>query len=535
MQKQESKLIRRDILLLFLGGMCAALISLSLQTVPGYMDADYYFVTGQYLAQGKGFSEPFLWNYLDNPEQLPHDSHLYWMPLTSLIAAAGMMLAGAQTFVGGRLLFLIFQALLPAATAWLAFQLLGDWKNARFAGSLALFSGFYFPYLGITDAFSPTMLLAIVFFGVFISKNSLIVRFQPIILGLIAGAMHLARADGILWLAAGMFVVIYQGIKRSARLGRIGFYLGILLLGYTAIMLPWYLRNLELFGTLFVSGSNKTLWLLSYEDTFMYPATRLTSTRWLASGWKSILSVRVDALFGNLKTYLGVQCSVILMPFLAAGWWHLRKNSVIILSSVVWLMFFLAMSLAFPFAGVRGGFFHSAAALQPVLWILSCVGFDVLITAGAKWRKWSLSQAKSVFSTALVVILFGITSFVVYQKILAPSPDGVPAWNIESKLYQQAESVLQEAGVEEDAIVMVNNPPTYTSATRRSAIVVPSAEVSDLLNLAEKFQAKILILERAHVRSLDWLYQNPTGNACCRLIGEVGDAYIFKLQGTQQE
>ena len=46
------------------------------QSQPGYMDAAYSYDIALNLVQGKGWVEPFLWNYLDNPTGLPHPSHL---------------------------------------------------------------------------------------------------------------------------------------------------------------------------------------------------------------------------------------------------------------------------------------------------------------------------------------------------------------------------------------------------------------------------------------------------------------------------
>ena len=44
------------------------------------MDAEYYYAGGIRLAEGDGFTENFLWNYLDNPVGLPHPAFTYWMP-----------------------------------------------------------------------------------------------------------------------------------------------------------------------------------------------------------------------------------------------------------------------------------------------------------------------------------------------------------------------------------------------------------------------------------------------------------------------
>ncbi len=66
--------------------------------LPGYRDACYYTVGAQQLAAGRGFTEPFIWNYLDDPQSLPRPSHQYWMMLTG-----GLSLA-----LGASVLFLIF-------------------------------------------------------------------------------------------------------------------------------------------------------------------------------------------------------------------------------------------------------------------------------------------------------------------------------------------------------------------------------------------------------------------------------------------
>jgi hypothetical protein len=88
---------RHYLLLASLGLAFSAAIA-AFQPVPGYMDADYYCAGGLQLAAGRGFSEPFLWNYLDDPAGLPHPAFSYWMPLTSLLAALGMTITGQHNW-----------------------------------------------------------------------------------------------------------------------------------------------------------------------------------------------------------------------------------------------------------------------------------------------------------------------------------------------------------------------------------------------------------------------------------------------------
>ena len=96
----------RTYLFLFILGLLVSLGVASFQKLPGYLDSDYYFVGGLQLVQGKGFTEPFLWNYLDNPAGLPHPSHTYWLPLSSILAAISMYLTGQHTYTAARLIFI---------------------------------------------------------------------------------------------------------------------------------------------------------------------------------------------------------------------------------------------------------------------------------------------------------------------------------------------------------------------------------------------------------------------------------------------
>src|SRR5258708_39664593 len=106
---------RRDAIMiglmaLIVGGIMAALLH-----NPGYTDAYYYFNAGQRLIQGKGLTDVALWTYLGAPAALPVPSHLYWMPLTSLVAAGSMALFG-PSFDGAQVGFV----LVTLASRWLA-------------------------------------------------------------------------------------------------------------------------------------------------------------------------------------------------------------------------------------------------------------------------------------------------------------------------------------------------------------------------------------------------------------------------------
>jgi len=151
-------------LLLFFLSLAVLLISAAFQPVPGFMDAEYYFAGGLQLAQGKGFTESYLWNYLDDPTGLPHASHAYWMPLASLVTAVGIFITGSLQFSAARIGFILLATSISPLTAALSYRLIAKKHWALLAGFLAIFSGFYLPYLTTTDTFAIYMFLGAVYF-----------------------------------------------------------------------------------------------------------------------------------------------------------------------------------------------------------------------------------------------------------------------------------------------------------------------------------------------------------------------------------
>ena len=109
------KSLRRDYGLVFALALAIRLWAALPQTQPNYMDASYYLVGGQRLAQGYGFNDPYVWNYLDQPQSLPQPSHLYWMPLPSILVAASQSIFGTN-YRAAQIPFVFLALALPALT-----------------------------------------------------------------------------------------------------------------------------------------------------------------------------------------------------------------------------------------------------------------------------------------------------------------------------------------------------------------------------------------------------------------------------------
>jgi hypothetical protein len=532
-----------DYVRLYLIGLAVMLIAAVLMQVPGYMDAEYYYSGGLQLYHGKGFNDPFLWNYLDDPAGIPHPSHTYWMPLPSIVAAAGMWLRRSDSFLAARHLFILIAAGVPVLAALIAQRLGQSRKNCWMAGLLAVFCGFYAVYLTDTETFALYMTLGSLFLlcafpARKVASRELLTRAVGV--GFLAGAMHLTRADGILWLGAGVLAVLYQTWKADApdiatssrfRKGLVA--LVLLAVGYCVVMGPWYIRNLNLYGTLMTSGSNRTMWLTNYDETFIYPASNLTFEHWLQSGIGAMVKARLDALGMNLKNMLAVEGLIFLLPFMAAGLWKLRNDPLVWAGTGLWLITLAIMTVVFPFAGSRGGFIHSGSAFQILLWAVTPAGLDSAIGLGVRLRNWHPIQSKNFFSGGLVLLSAIFTGVIFYQVVVGSDLSG-KTWRRSQDQMSNVWVGMQRLGVRAGERVMANNPPEFYLASGQECMPVPYSNFNGLFEAANRYDAKYMILDKNYVDGLKELYEHPGDIQGLKYLDTIEGFRIYRfLSGGQ--
>jgi hypothetical protein len=503
------------------------------QPFPGYLDADYYFGGGLQLAAGRGFTEPYVWNFLDDPIGLPHPSHTYWMPLASLIAAAGMWLTGAHTYATARIGFLLLAAIVPLLTALLAYQFARRQDLALTSGLLAVFSGYYAPFLPVTDNYGADMSLGAIFF-------LLITRPRPaasLALGLAAGLLSLGRPDGLLWLVVALAVILGRARPTSADVSggseaadgigtpsfRIpAFHAVLALAGFGLIMVPWFWRMYSLSGTVFAPGAGRLLWLRSYDETFLFPANQLTLAHWISQGWRPILAARLTALRWNLLNGFAAQAGLVLAPFVLGGLWLLRRDVRVKVGCLAWLALLGVMTMVFPFAGARGGFFHSGAVLQPLWWVAAPIGLEAAV-GWARGRGLFSVHAFVVFRAALVGAAVLMTAGILYIRVL-------PGWGEGEQQYPRIQAFLQGQGLKADDAVMVRNPPGYYIMTGQPAVVVPYGGASSMLAVASRFQVDYVILEAVGAAGPIKQIYDDTHNPDFPFLGEINGTRIFAIR-----
>ncbi|HEY6042822.1 MAG TPA: glycosyltransferase family 39 protein, partial [Anaerolineae bacterium] len=267
------------------------LIALPLERA-GYMDASYTVHVAQQIAAGRGLAEFVLWNYLDQPQSLPHPSNLYWLPLPALLTAPFFALLGVNIHAA-QTPFILLSSILPLIAFYLARRMFQRDAYAWMAGLLTIFSGFYTIYWVAPDNFAPfalTTSLALIFIA-----NGLYGRNRNWLLaGLFIGLSNLSRADGILLLGVVPLTLWFLQKETGWRFKIAELFLVIV--GYALVSVPWFGRNVIAIGSPLPPGSLQTMFLREYSEFFRFHVEDLTLARYIEQGPGPIIQSKASAL-----------------------------------------------------------------------------------------------------------------------------------------------------------------------------------------------------------------------------------------------
>ncbi len=507
---------RRAYLTLAAMGLVLSILMMALRETPGYTDAYYYYNAGAKLADGDGLTDAYLWNYVNAPDNLPTESHRYWMPLASLIAVIPMVILGTEFWVA-QVAFVPFYIGLACVGMWLGAKF-GKKRHGWLSGLSILFGGLYLPFYLTTDTFVLFGFLgSVALISVGLGHESGHWRWYALA-GICGALAHWARADGLLFVLVGLIVIGWprpHSVSREAGKNSI-----TLIFTYLITMLPLFLRNMSAFGAPLPSGGVGTIFLKGYNDLFSYPA-KWSVNEFLDWGAGNILQSRMDGMTGALATWLAVEGFVFLTPLAAWTLWKRRCEGFF--AGIIWyaIGLHLAMSLVFTYPGIRGGLFHSSAALLPFWVAFGFIGLDEAITALGKFRKWkNIRQAQTVFGTAAVLL---------------PLVLGLSAWSQQAEGWENIpnyENVVEN--LPPDARLMVNDPAEWHYYTGRIGVTLPDESLDTAYQIAQKYCIQYLIIDENVTDAFVPLYEGRIDPPAflTRLQSEGFQVYEFDLDCT---
>lgn len=438
---------RRDVLVLFGVALVLRAVAAALVGYPPYTDPAYYLATGEQLAQGHGFTTPVLWSFLEVgghlPAQpmLPVPSNGHWMPLTQVVAALGIWTMGPLlgNWHAAQVPFVLLSAALVPFTYVVGWELWRSRTVALGGAILALLAG---PFLVLYPQVNNIAVFGAAGAGAVWCAIRAVDAPRPgwwlVASGALAGVATLARVDGLLLLAAPITAWAAASGRRSPLA------VGAALAAFVAVMLPWWIRDLAVFGAAFPSAGGHTLWITTYNEQFSI-ASDPSVASYLAWGVPNIIGSKLAAwgeLVGRVAVLLG---GLFVLPF-AYGLWAERRWRKLAPFLVYFAVVFVAMGLVFTFHAPKGAFYHSAAAWLPFAFPLAVASLAPAATAAGRWWRFLARPATHRF-----LLVAGMAGAVVLS--LVGSGVLLGQWAFAHDRLAQAAAFLESHGATGDRVL----------------------------------------------------------------------------------
>ncbi len=470
----------RPVLLVSVAALLVRVASAVVVAQPGYTDAFYYSIVASRLAHGEGLTADFIWNFLEAPNfaPLPIPSHQFWVPLATTLQAGGIALLGGVLgeFRAAQATVIAVAAFLPAVAYAAARSLDVSSRYALAAAALVGLGGVFAPGWVAADSFAPAAVLGTLFFLAFARAARGSLR-AGALAGAAVGLLYLARAEGALF---GLALLALAVRPASRRAGLAGSAVALVIGGL------WFARDLGLGASDLLARS---MLLADYQQFFrIAPPTAAQ----FVGALPDVLVAKMSAVVSNAATAL-IAFFVLLGPLAAVAAWRLRARADVRAWSSLLILVFFAQSLLWTLHSTRGSYFHSLAAFFPFGIALACAAAERLlaprdVSIGRLWVAGTLALAVAL--TAGAIVQWDAT-FNPVARSRAAALEAIPAGPF-----------------------MAIDAAAWRSVSGRSVIVTPAESESDVVRfsvvceIARRYGARALVLEAAHFRGYDSIYND---------------------------
>jgi 4-amino-4-deoxy-L-arabinose transferase-like glycosyltransferase len=502
-----------DLLALTVAALVARVVAALVIDYSPYTDPAYYAMVAEQLATGQGFSAPVLWSFLEVGGRLPPDPGLpvpsngHWMPLTSIVAAAGMAVLGPDLRGGQVPVILLGVALVPM-TYLIGWELYRSRRVALVAGVLAVFAGPLLIMYPTVDNF------AVFGFAGAVAIWAAVRAGRPgrptlwlVVSGAAVGLATLARVDGLLLAVAPLTAwLVDRGWGPwtgggARRLGSLALVLSAV--AAAAVMAPWLARNLETFGSAFPSAGGSTLWITSYNEQFSISANPSPASylewglaniigsklvAWWEIGWRTV--VLLGGIFGFF--------------FFFALWREGRRGEIAPFVAY-WLVMFVAMGAIFTFHAPHGAYYHSAAAWLPFAFPMAVAAASPALTALGRW--WAFLRRPQTHRFVEIAALVGAIVLSVIGSVSL-----YRLWETSHERDLVAADYLTDAGLTEDA-VLFGDPSSLWHLTGNPGVAAPYDPYPVIEDVVRAYDVRWVVVALREDASTDPLGLWEGGNA----------------------
>lgn len=470
---------------------------------PAYPDSYYYVDVARALAAGHGFNVDFIWIFgevggrIPDVPVLPVPSNAHWLPLSSLIQAAFILVLGPTAFASALPLVIIGS--LTAPLVYLIAGEAGCRREVRIgAALLAAAPGAGAVFMPQPENFA--ILQPLVAATVYLLARGLNGHVRSYVAaGLLVGIASLARNDGIfLGLTTALVFALDRGralLSRGTIKPAIPFLAAVACFGlYLLVMSPWWVRQVAVFGSISpTASSGSALWIRTMAEWNSITAEPSLG-KFLAQGIGPIVETRFFGLVAAIGNFAVIIGSVVLVPFMLVGGWTRRHSRDFQPWFIHVVVVFLAAALIYPVHVPGGAFIHSAIGLSGHAYILALEG----VLAGVAWiaarrRGWNVERAGPIFVAAIVIFILALVPL--YAGAVHRSWDG-------SRQQRLAlDGALDDLGVGSDERLYSIDAAGMKYWTGRGGIVTPDDPIETIEAVARAYHPRWLVIEKGDAAS----------------------------------
>jgi len=481
--------------------------------IPFSTDGAYYLMVAENLSAGRGFVSDCVWQYLTGvPERLPIPSNSYWMPGTSVVAAAAFALAQSTAERVAQIPFLVFGALLCALTSAVAGVLSRRVATAVLAGALAalsqplVFLSTYIESIMVAACFVNLSLLML-----WLARRGRLAWALPA--GVAAAIAYLTRTDGALVVLVAMAAAIATSREKGPRSGLL--MAGLFFLGFGLMAAPWWVRQTVAFGAPSPAGALRTAFFTSFEDIIRIDHSHLNLDAFLKADQMAALRLRTKLILQVLGE-LFEAAGLLIVPALFS-----LRHMVVRRTARPWLLYIgialVIPALIFLYPTLGGGFRRLTPGLCPIIFALAAAAVvSPSRTAGR------LASFQRFTALALIVIGLGVQWF-------------RPARELAENTHPPYPLVAAEAIANLDPapeVVFADIAPRFYYATHVPCVQFPVDGPAAALPLAESLGIRYFVTTRYSLQKMSGMgavESHPRFEKIAEYPGAFDGLLVFRI------